>query len=126
MSDVLVYERTSASFAASLAKRGHHVVYRVNEANHCPACGRSHCTRTSGWPIHPRSRGASAATSPRSSATSSTAPNLGNYEGQCPSILLRGPVAQRLAATDALRPDQAERVAEFVRGQQWPAAAAAE
>jgi hypothetical protein len=41
MSDVLVYERASASFAASLAKRGHHIVYRANEPNHCPGCGRS-------------------------------------------------------------------------------------
>jgi hypothetical protein len=42
MSDVLVYERASTSFAASLAKRGHHIVYRANEPNHCPGCGRSH------------------------------------------------------------------------------------
>jgi hypothetical protein len=42
MSDVLVYERASPSFAAGLAKRGHHIVYRVNESNHCPGCGRSH------------------------------------------------------------------------------------
>ena len=42
MSDVLLYERASASFAASLARRGHHIVYRANEANHCPGCGRSH------------------------------------------------------------------------------------
>lgn len=41
MADVLVYERAPASFAAGLAQRGHHVVYRVNEANHCPGCGRS-------------------------------------------------------------------------------------
>ena len=41
MSDVLVYERAPTSFAASLAKRGHHIVYRANEANHCPGCGRS-------------------------------------------------------------------------------------
>lgn len=41
MSDVLVYERASASFAEALAKRGHHIVYRANEANHCPGCGRS-------------------------------------------------------------------------------------
>jgi len=41
MSDVLVYERAPASFAAALAKRGHHIIYRVNEANHCPGCGRS-------------------------------------------------------------------------------------
>jgi hypothetical protein len=41
MSDVLVFERASASFAAGLAKRGHHIVYRANVANHCPGCGRS-------------------------------------------------------------------------------------
>lgn len=41
MSDVLLYERASGSFAAGLAKRGHHIVYRTNEANHCPGCGRS-------------------------------------------------------------------------------------
>jgi hypothetical protein len=42
MPDVLVYERAAPSFAAGLAKRGHHIVYRVNESNHCPGCGRSH------------------------------------------------------------------------------------
>lgn len=42
MSDVLVFERASPSFAASLAQRGHHIVYRANESNHCPGCGRSH------------------------------------------------------------------------------------
>src|ERR1043165_3090589 len=42
MSQVLLYERASASFAAGMAKRGHHIVYRANEANHCPGCGRSH------------------------------------------------------------------------------------
>ena len=44
-------------------------------------------------------------------------PNLGNYEGQCPSILLEENVPQRLAAVDALRPDQAELVSEYVRAQ---------
>jgi hypothetical protein len=24
------------------ARRGYHVVYRENEVNHCPGCGRSH------------------------------------------------------------------------------------
>jgi hypothetical protein len=48
-------------------------------------------------------------------------PNLGNYEGQCPSVLLRGSLPERLAATDALRPDQEALVAEFVREQDWPA-----
>ncbi len=42
MSEVLVYERASPGFAARLARRGHHIVYRVNEANRCPGCGRSH------------------------------------------------------------------------------------
>jgi hypothetical protein len=42
MSDVLVYERASPSFAATLAQRGHHIVYRINADNHCPGCGRSH------------------------------------------------------------------------------------
>ena len=42
MSDVQVFERASPGFAASLAQRGHHIVYRANESNHCPGCGRSH------------------------------------------------------------------------------------
>src|SRR5690348_304876 len=41
MSDVLLFERAAPSFAASLARRGHHIVYRANESNHCPGCGRS-------------------------------------------------------------------------------------
>jgi hypothetical protein len=52
-------------------------------------------------------------------------PNLGNYEGQCPSILLREDVPERMAATDALRPDQEALVAEFVRTQDWPGRSAA-
>ena len=39
---VLVFERATPSFAAGLAQRGHHIVYRANESNHCPGCGRSH------------------------------------------------------------------------------------
>jgi hypothetical protein len=42
MANVLVFERAAPSFAAGLAKRGHHIVYRANESNHCPGCGRSH------------------------------------------------------------------------------------
>ena len=53
-------------------------------------------------------------------------PNLGNYEGQCPSILLEGSVPGRIAAVDALRPDQADQLADFVRAQDWPLAPAAE
>jgi ectoine hydroxylase-related dioxygenase (phytanoyl-CoA dioxygenase family) len=44
-------------------------------------------------------------------------PNLGNVEGQCPSLLLGDSVPDYLSAVDALRPDQAEAVADFVRGQ---------
>jgi hypothetical protein len=51
-------------------------------------------------------------------------PNLGNYEGQCPSILLQDQVPQRIGAKDALRPDQEASVAEFVTNQNWPASAA--
>jgi hypothetical protein len=42
MSDVRVFERASPTFAARLAQRGHHIVYRTNTDNHCPGCGRSH------------------------------------------------------------------------------------
>ena len=53
-------------------------------------------------------------------------PNLGNFEGQCPSLLLRDDLPKRIGAVDALRPDQEELVAEFVRNQDWrPEAAAA-
>ena len=47
-------------------------------------------------------------------------PNLGNYEGQCPSVLLQRDLPDRFAATDALRPDQEVLLAEFVRNQHWP------
>lgn len=45
-------------------------------------------------------------------------PNLGNYEGRCPSILLGAEVPGHLGAIDALRPDQAATVAAFVASQQ--------
>lgn len=41
-------------------------------------------------------------------------PNLGNYEGQCPSVLLGDDVPEHLAATDALLPWQAEMLAAQV------------
>ncbi|RIV80323.1 phytanoyl-CoA dioxygenase family protein [Pelagerythrobacter aerophilus] len=44
-------------------------------------------------------------------------PNLGNVEGQCPSILLRDDVPDFLPAIDALRPDQTEAADLFVRSQ---------
>ena len=47
-------------------------------------------------------------------------PNLGNFEGQCPSLLLKDQVPERLGAVDALRPDQEQLLSEFVRTQEWP------
>ena len=44
-------------------------------------------------------------------------PNLGNYEGQCPSILLQDDLPDHLAATDALRPDQADMLDVYVAEQ---------
>lgn len=41
-------------------------------------------------------------------------PNLGNFEGQCPSILFGGYPDEPIAAIDALRPDQAEELARHV------------
>ena len=41
MAQVMVFERASVPFAATLANRGHHIVYRANASNHCPGCGRS-------------------------------------------------------------------------------------
>lgn len=40
-------------------------------------------------------------------------PNLGNFEGQCPSVLLRDDVPAHLGAIDALRPDQQAMLARF-------------
>ncbi|MEJ6010779.1 phytanoyl-CoA dioxygenase family protein [Novosphingobium aquae] len=42
-------------------------------------------------------------------------PNLGNYEGQCPSNLLKGNPVGHPQATDALRPDQEEAVEQFAQ-----------
>lgn len=44
-------------------------------------------------------------------------PNLGNVDGQCPSVLLRDNVPDHLPAIDALRPDQAEAVDFYLRSQ---------
>jgi hypothetical protein len=45
-------------------------------------------------------------------------PNLGNVEGQCPSTLLWGERGDHPAATDALRPDQAEALRDYVAEQE--------
>ena len=45
-------------------------------------------------------------------------PNLGNVEGQCPSLLLRDHVPDHRAAIDALRPDQTQAASAFLASQQ--------
>jgi ectoine hydroxylase-related dioxygenase (phytanoyl-CoA dioxygenase family) len=45
-------------------------------------------------------------------------PNLGNFEGQCPSVLFEGDYDERRGAIDALRPDQAAQVEKFVSTQE--------
>ena len=44
-------------------------------------------------------------------------PNLGNFEGQCPSILLGDELPDHIAAVDALRPDQQAMMAAYVEDQ---------
>lgn len=44
-------------------------------------------------------------------------PNLGNFEGQCPSVLLGDNAHARLGAIDALRPDQQALIEAHVREQ---------
>ncbi|HMI20855.1 MAG TPA: phytanoyl-CoA dioxygenase family protein [Sphingomonas sp.] len=44
-------------------------------------------------------------------------PNLGNYEGQCPSVVLHGTIDAPLGAIDALRPDQVAMVDAFAEDQ---------
>jgi hypothetical protein len=38
----LIMRAGEKQFAHNPAMRGYHAVYRQNETNHCPACGRSH------------------------------------------------------------------------------------
>jgi ectoine hydroxylase-related dioxygenase (phytanoyl-CoA dioxygenase family) len=44
-------------------------------------------------------------------------PNLGNVEGQCPSVLLRDEIPEHLGAIDALRPDQQALADRFLAGE---------
>jgi len=44
-------------------------------------------------------------------------PNLGNYEGQCPSVLLQDNHDRPIGAIDALRPDQQALIEAHVAGQ---------
>lgn len=48
-------------------------------------------------------------------------PNLGNYEGQCPSVLLHGDRDSALGAIDALRPDQQAQLDAFLSDQRQSA-----
>lgn len=41
MAGVMIYQRASRDFDLDLGARGHHVVYRANESNRCPGCGRA-------------------------------------------------------------------------------------
>jgi ectoine hydroxylase-related dioxygenase (phytanoyl-CoA dioxygenase family) len=43
-------------------------------------------------------------------------PNLGNFEGQCPSVLLREHVPEHLHAIDELRPDQLALIQDYLAG----------
>lgn len=44
-------------------------------------------------------------------------PNLGNFEGQCPSLLLGQDIPERIEAIDALRPEETAMLAEYVAAQ---------
>ena len=41
MAAVSIYRRDERALGVELAGRGHHVVYRAEETNRCPGCGRS-------------------------------------------------------------------------------------
>jgi hypothetical protein len=41
MGGVMIYQRAQRDFGIDLSARGHHVVYRANESNRCPGCGRA-------------------------------------------------------------------------------------
>ena len=44
-------------------------------------------------------------------------PNLGNFEGQCPSVVLEGGPTERLPATDSLLPEQSAALADYTASQ---------
>jgi hypothetical protein len=41
MAGVTIYQRAPKDFDFDPSARGHHVVYRANESNRCPGCGRA-------------------------------------------------------------------------------------
>ena len=38
----LMFQPTRQAVASDLPRRGYHAVYRLNQVNHCPGCGRTH------------------------------------------------------------------------------------
>ncbi|MBY8821059.1 phytanoyl-CoA dioxygenase family protein [Sphingomonas colocasiae] len=45
-------------------------------------------------------------------------PNLGNFEGQCPSIVLRDDLPEHIGAIDALSPEQSQALAAYMAEQE--------
>lgn len=41
MAGVMIYQRAGRDFSPAISVRGHHVVYRANQTNRCPGCGRA-------------------------------------------------------------------------------------
>ncbi|WP_243451017.1 hypothetical protein [Sphingosinicella sp. CPCC 101087] len=39
---VSIFGKQGTAYPHDPSRRGYHVVYRENEVNHCPGCGRSH------------------------------------------------------------------------------------
>jgi hypothetical protein len=39
---VSIFGKSGRTFPHDPSRRGYHVVYREDEVNHCPGCGRSH------------------------------------------------------------------------------------
>jgi hypothetical protein len=45
LTDVMIADRMTLrgeSFAHGLGRRGYHMLYRSDQVNHCPGCGRAH------------------------------------------------------------------------------------
>jgi hypothetical protein len=76
----------------------------------------SNPTKTSGSPIRPRWRKPSHRTW-RAGGLSPASSQSGNFEGQCPSVLLTNTDTSALGAQDTLRPDQQAMVEAYVQSQ---------
>lgn len=45
LTDVMIADRTTyrnETLAHGVARRGYHMLYRCDQVNHCPGCGRAH------------------------------------------------------------------------------------